>query len=159
AAATGSSQSPGPDTALVEAICARLDGMPLAIELAAARARTMSLAELATALEDRLRLLRGSAPDRPSRHQTLTAAFDWSYDLLDSRERLMFDRLAIFPGTFDRAAAAAVGRAGSQEEEYGSDDILESLVDKSMTTANRSGVATRFLTLETLRQYGRSHLN
>src|SRR3954470_9012128 len=88
------------DGRVIADICARLDGMPLAIELAAGRTRSLSPADLVLRLDDRLRLLRGSGRGGVERHQTLRATIDWSYRLLDASEQLLFDRLPVFPGTF-----------------------------------------------------------
>ena len=89
-------------------ICRRVDGIPLAIELAAARTTSMSPADVAAHLDERFRLLTGKRRGRLERHQTLRATVDWSYQLLDDDVRLVFDRLGVFAGTFDAAAAIAV---------------------------------------------------
>lgn len=146
------------DSASVAVICARLDGLPLAIELAAARARSLALADIAARLDDRFRLLRGGGRDRPGRHQTLLAAIDWSYQLLSDNERWLFDRLSIFPGTFDAEAAAEVCGHGPVDP-MDVADLLHQLVDKSVLVADRSAPTTRFFQLETLRQFGAPHLD
>lgn len=141
----------------VERICRRLDGIPLAMELAAARTRSMSIGELERRLDDRLRLLRGAGRGGVERHQTLHAAVDWSYQLLTDRERLLFNRLSVFMGAFDLAAVTSVCTDDDLEEA----DIVEltaSLVDKSMIVADRTADTTRFTLLETLRQYGEERL-
>jgi predicted ATPase/DNA-binding SARP family transcriptional activator len=142
---------------LVADVCSKLDGIPLAIELAAARLRTRTLADLADGLDDRLRLLRG--PDRRAteRHRTLTATIAWSHQLLTDDQRRCFDRLAVFAGSFDAAAADEVCDARS----IGADDIsnlLGALVDKSMVVVERGSTHTRYRLLETLRQYAEHQL-
>ena len=120
--------------ASVAEICRRLDGMPLAIELAAARVTAMSPAEIATKLDERFRLLTGGKRSRVERHQTLRATVEWSYSLLDAKERSVFDRLGVFVGSFDAAAAEAV----VTDAEIEGWDVLEclgSLVEKSMVLA------------------------
>ena len=107
----------------VAEICRRLDGMPLAIELAAARVATMSATEIARRLDERFRLLTGGRRTAVERHQTLRATIDWSYSLLDAREQLVFDRLAVFAGSFDADAAVAVTSGGGVEEW----DVLDAL--------------------------------
>src|SRR3954464_5326002 len=120
-----------PDTAhAVSEICRRLDGIPLAIELAAARTIAMSAPDLRDRLDDRFRLLSGSRRGL-ERHQTLRHAVQWSYDLLDDAERTLLDRCAMFAGGFDLAAVAAVGGAGAFDE-YAVVDLLEALVRKSL---------------------------
>ena len=115
----------------VAEICRRLDGMPLAIELAAARVTAMSPAEIATRLDERFRLLTGGKRSRVERHQTLRATVEWSYSLLEVRERSVFARLGVFVGSLDAAAAEAV----VSDDEVGAWDVLEclaGLVEKSM---------------------------
>jgi predicted ATPase/class 3 adenylate cyclase/DNA-binding CsgD family transcriptional regulator len=138
--------------AVVAEICARLDGMPLAIELAAVRVRALSLAEIRDSLHDRFRLLVGGARTAVRRQQTLRASVDWSHALLTEPERVLFRRLAAFLGGFDLAAAQAVaGHDGLQR--YQVLDLLTLLVDKSLVVAEHSGGATRYRMLETVRQY------
>jgi predicted ATPase len=128
-------------------ICRRLDGIPLAIELAAARARTMSVEQIASRLDERFRLLiRGSRGAVP-RQQTLEGAIDWSYELLTSAEQSLFDGLGVFAGDFDLAAASAVAAL----DEFEVLDLLGQLVDKSMVEADPA--RDRYRLLETLRQY------
>ena len=103
------------DAAAVAEICARLDGLPLAIELAAARVRALSLAEILDGLHDRFRLLTGGARTAVRRHQTLRASVDWSHALLTDSERVLFRRLAVFVGGFDLDAARAVAAGGDIE--------------------------------------------
>ncbi len=92
----------------VSEICRRLDGIPLAIELAAARVTAMSPAEIGARIDERFRLLTGGRRSRVERHQTLRATIEWSYSLLNATERLVFDRLGVFVGSFDATAAEAV---------------------------------------------------
>ena len=147
------------DLPAVAEICRRLDGIPLAIELAAARAVAMSPGEIAELLDERFRLLTGGRRSAVERHQTLRATVDWSYALLDERERLVFDRLGVFAGSFDGAAATGVA-AGEGIERFDVLDALTSLVTKSMVIAERGGEATtRYQLLETLRLYARERLD
>ena len=137
-------------------VCRRLDGIPLAIELAAARVTSMSPAEIASLLDERFRLLTGGRRTAVERHQTLRATVDWSYSLLDEIARIVFDRLGVFAGSFDNRAAEAVV-AGDGIEPWDVLDALASLVAKSMVTAEDTGVGvTRYQLLETLRQYASS---
>lgn len=140
----------------VAEICRRLDGLPLAIELAAARMRVMSSLEVARRL-DKLRLLSGGARDTMPRQQSLTATIDWSYRLLTAAEQELFMRLSVFAGGFDLEAAHGVCGAEDETE----DDTLElltGLLDKSMVTMRSGTVTTRYGVLETLRAYGRDRL-
>ncbi|MGN6565727.1 MAG: ATP-binding protein, partial [Thermomicrobiales bacterium] len=138
----------------VAQICRRLDGLPLALELAAAWARSLTPAEIAARLNDRFQLLTGGGQATPPRHQTLRAALDWSYDLLDSAERQLFDRLAVFAGDFELAAVAAVC-ADAEITAAAVLDLLARLVDKSLALADVVGAdgVTRYRLLETLRAY------
>ena len=145
------------DVAAVVEICARLDGLPLAIELAAARVRALSLAEILDGLHDRFRLLTGGARTAVRRHQTLRALVDWSHALLTDSERVLFRRLAVFVGGFDLDAAQAVA-AGGDMERYQVLDQLGLLVDKSLVVADSSGGASRYRLLDTVRQYGAEKL-
>ncbi|MFZ3316948.1 MAG: LuxR C-terminal-related transcriptional regulator [Mycobacterium sp.] len=133
-------------------ICRRLDGMPLAIELAAARVRALSVAEILEGLHDRFRLLTGGARTAVRRQQTLRASVDWSHALLTEPERVLFRRLAVFLGGFDLDAAQAVAGSGDVER-YQVLDLLSLLVDKSLVVAENSGGRTRYRLLETVRQY------
>jgi len=147
-----------PDFAITEAaaavteICHRLDGMPLAIELAAARVRALSVDEIRDSLQDRFRLLIGSARIAVRRQQTLRASVDWSHALLTEPERVLLRRLAVFVGGFDLVAARAVA-GGGDVERYQVLDQITLLVDKSLVVAENMGVATRYRLLETVRQY------
>jgi predicted ATPase/class 3 adenylate cyclase/DNA-binding CsgD family transcriptional regulator len=140
------------DTTTVTEICRRLDGMPLAIELAAARVRALSLSEILEGLHDRFRLLTGGARTAVRRQQTLRASVDWSHALLTEPEGVLFRRLAVFLGGFDLAAAQAVG-AGGDVERYQVLDLLTLLVDKSLVVTDDTGRRTRYRLLETVRQY------
>jgi predicted ATPase/DNA-binding SARP family transcriptional activator len=135
----------------VRRICRRLDGLPLAIELAAARVKTLSVAEVAARLDDRFGLLTSGLRTAEARHRTLRATVDWSYELLTSGERVLLRRLAVFQGGWTMEAAEAVcGRAG------GSDvlDLLSGLVDRSLVVAEGG----RFRMLETIRAYAAARL-
>jgi len=139
-------------------ICRRLDGIPLAIELAAARIRSLSPSELLERLDDRFRLLRGAGRGGLERHQTLRATVAWSYQLLSPDAQLLFDRLSVFSGSFDLAAAEAIC-AGDDLDVYDVVDLLGDLVDKSMVIALRTDHGTRHRLLETLRQYSEERLD
>jgi predicted ATPase/class 3 adenylate cyclase/DNA-binding CsgD family transcriptional regulator len=146
------------DTAAVVAeICTRLDGLPLAIELAAARVRALSLAEILESLHDRFRLLTGGARTAVRRQQTLRASVDWSHALLTEPERVLFRRLAAFMGGFDLDAAQAVA-GGGDVQRYQVLDQLTLLVDKSLVVADNSSGRTRYRLLETVRQYAQEKL-
>ena len=126
----------------VEAICARLDRLPLALELAATRVKLLSQQQLLSRLEQRLPLLAGGRRDQPARQSTMRAAIAWSYDLLDDREQRLFTRLGVFIGSFELEAA---------EEVCGADlDMLQSLLDKSLLRRAEDG---RFFLLATTREY------
>jgi len=140
-----------PDTLeWVRQVCERLDGMPLAIELAAARARVLDANQIAERLDDRFRLLTGGSRTALPRHQTLEATVDWSYDLMSETEKSVFQRLAAFRGGFTLEAAEAIC-AGDDVETYDVLDHIGQLVDKSMVV--RDEITGRFGMLETLRQY------
>ncbi|MCV7381949.1 LuxR family transcriptional regulator [Mycobacterium alsense] len=145
------------NSALVQEICERLDGMPLAIELAAARIRALSLRQIVDSLHDRFRLLTGGARTAVRRQQTLRASVDWSHALLTGAEQVLFRRLAAFMGGFDLDAAQAVG-AGSEVESYQLLDQLSLLVDKSLVVADDTGDGMRYRLLETVRQYAQEKL-
>ena len=140
--------------AQVADLCRRLDGLPLAIELAAARMRTMTLAEICDRLAERFALLRGSDRTVPERHRTLHAVIDWSWELLgrDAREALC--RLCSFPGGFTRQGAVAVlGYSGIRL-----DDTLAALVNQSLLTTTESAGRMRYRMLETVREFGEEKL-
>ena len=141
------------NAATVSAICRRLDGLPLAIELAAARAKVLSPEALLAQLSDRLRLLKGGPRDAPARQQTMRDAIAWSYGLLSPDEQALFRRLAVFTGGFTLAAAQAV--AGADEgEPYALVDGVATLVNQSLLRRMENGVEPRFGMLETIRELG-----
>ena len=135
-------------------ICRALDGMPLAIELAAARLRTMSLDQLATRLDDRFRLLTGGSRMALPRHQTLRAVVDWSWDLLDDDERALLRRLAVFSGgaTLEAVEQVCAGAGLPADRVL---DLLTALVDKSLVLL----AGDRYRLLETIKAYGRERLD
>ena len=145
------------NTTAVGEICRRLDGIPLAIELAAARIVAMSPAEIASLLDERFRLLTGGRRGSLERHQTLRATVEWSYSLLEPAERTAFDRLAVFSG-FDAAAARAV-ISDDELDEWSVLDAIEGLVRKSMLGAEDIDGTTRYPMLETLRQFAIERLD
>jgi predicted ATPase/class 3 adenylate cyclase/DNA-binding CsgD family transcriptional regulator len=138
--------------AVVTEMCERLDGMPLAIELAAARVRALSLVEILDGLHDRFRLLTGGSRTAVRRQQTLRASVDWSHALLTEPERILFRRLAGFMGGFELDAARAVAGSG-EVERYQVLDQLALLVDKSLVVAEENNSGTRYRLPETVRQY------
>jgi predicted ATPase/CRP-like cAMP-binding protein len=136
-------------------ICRRLDGIPLALELAAARARTLPLADLLAGLEDRFQILVGASRRVPTRQQTLEAAVTWSYGLLSTQERALFNRIAVLPSSFGVAAARAVG-AGDEVPPRSVPLLLSRLAERSLLEVVDGGRAFRMP--ETLRAYGRGRL-
>ncbi len=139
-------------------ICRRLDGIPLAIELAAARVKVLSVEQIAARLEDRFRLLTGGTRTGLPHHQTLRAAMDWSYDLLPEDERALFRRLAVFAGSFSLEAAEQVC-AGEGLAETAVLDLVAKLVDKSLVvTEDAAAGEVRYEQLETVRQYALNRL-
>jgi predicted ATPase len=145
------------ETAEVEALCARLDGLPLAIELAAARTRTLTTAEILERLDQSFRLLRGGRR-QVERHQTIRATVEWSYDLLGDPEKVTFNRLSVFAGWFTAADAEAVVADGEVIEDFDVLEHLDSLVSKSMVQSDTTGSVGRFRLLETLRQFAAEQL-
>ncbi len=141
----------------VAEICRRLDGIPLAVELAAARVTVMSPSDIAARLDQRFQLLTGGRRTAAGRHQTLLAAIEWSYEMLDPQERVLFERLGVFPGTFDAEAVAGVA-AGDGIEAWDVLDAGAGLVAKSMLVADEASGSTRYHMLETLRAFAREHL-
>jgi predicted ATPase len=139
--------------AVVE-ICRRLDGIPLAIELAASRMASMTAIEVRDRLDQRFRLLVGSRRGL-ARHQTLRHAVAWSYDLLDDTEKTVLERCSVFAGGFDLQSACAV--MGS-DDDFATLDLLDALVRKSLLVADRSSGRTRFSMLETIRQFAEEQL-
>jgi len=149
-AASGSGQTPPP--AVVAEICRRLDGIPLAIELAAARSASLGVDGLLAGLDDRLRLLT-SGP--AGRHRSLRAVIDWSHDLLDADERVVFRRLGCFAGAFDLAAAAEVAGDG---DVAATSDVVGRLVDKSLLIRMPDGAGSRWRMLDTVHAYAHEQL-
>jgi predicted ATPase/class 3 adenylate cyclase len=146
---------------LVATICRRLDGIPLALELAAARLSSMSLRHLSERLDQRFRLLTGGSRNALPRQQTLQATVDWSFDLLGPAERETMRRLSVFAGGFELEAAEAIGAVGVIDS-IAVIDLLGSLVDKSLVLAERTnmdgGESVRYRLLETVRQYAAQEL-
>ena len=144
---------PGEAAAVVE-ICRRLDGIPLAIELAASRMAAMTASEVRDRLDQRFRLLVGSRRGL-ARHQTLRHAVAWSYDHLDDAEKVLLERCSVFAGGFDLQSACAV--MGS-DDDFATLDLLDALVRKSLLVADRSSRRTRYSMLETIRQFAEDQL-
>jgi predicted ATPase/DNA-binding SARP family transcriptional activator len=143
--------------AAISDICTRLDGLPLAIELAAARTRAFPIRQISSRLNDRFRLLTGGSRTALPRQQTLRAVVDWSYELLFEDEQRAFERLAVFPGGCDLATAEAV----CADDALAADDLhdlIHALVEKSLVIAVPRGDTLRFTQLQTLAQYGREKL-
>ncbi|MFF7944683.1 protein kinase [Nocardia gamkensis] len=140
----------------VAGICARLDGLPLAIELAAARMRSMSPAQILQRLDDRYSLLTRSSRDTPARHQTLRWCVDWSYALCDAGEQWMWASLSVFGGGFELDAVEGIFAPDSSMASPV--DLLSSLVGKSVLIRDESSGVVRFRMLETIREYGRARL-
>ncbi len=141
----------------VAQVCQRLDGIPLAIELAAVRVKALAVQQIASMLDDRFRLLTGGARTGLSRHQTLRATMDWSYDLLLERERTVLRRLSAFAGGWTLEAAEAVC-SGDGVDASDILDLLTQLVDKSLVVMETRGEEARYRLLETVRQYGLDRL-
>ncbi len=137
---------------IVADICRRLDGIPLAIELAAARVKVLSIPNLAQRLNERFKILTGGGRDALPRQKTLSALIDWSYDLLNPQEQTLFQRLGIFAGGFGLEAATAVCR-GDGLDEIEILDLLASLTDKSLVVADTTGQQERYHLLESTRAY------
>ena len=140
----------------VAEICARLDGIPLALELAAARMRSLSIDDINARLHDRFKLLTGGSRVALERQQTLHALVSWSYDLLQEREQMLLDRLSVFSGGFDLPAAEAVCGAEPLAPEDVI-DLLSSLVEKSLVMLEQGDGASRYGLLETIREFAREH--
>ena len=154
--APGFSMVDGDETAAVTEICQRLDGIPLAIELAASRMASMTASEMRDRLDHRFRLLVGSRRGL-ERHHTLRHAVAWSYDLLTDTEKTVLARCSVFAGGFDLQSACAI--AGSDDlDEYAILEVLDALVRKSLLLAARSGGRTRYSMLETIRQFAEEQL-
>lgn len=146
---------PHDESPIVEEVCRRLDGIPLAIELAASRMESMTATEVRDRLGQRFRLLVRSRQSL-DRHQTLRHAVAWSYDLLNDSERTLLERCSVFAGGFDARSACAVWQSDADEFEVL--DVLGALVRKSLLVADRSSGRTRFLMLETIRQFAEEKL-
>ncbi|MEV1329837.1 BTAD domain-containing putative transcriptional regulator [Micromonospora costi] len=131
---------------MVAALCRHLDGLPLAVELAAARVRTMSVAEIAARLDDRFALLRGGSRDAPQRHHTLHAVVDWSWNLLDEASRAAMRALSVFPGGFTADAARSLVDGDPLP-------VLEHLVDQSLLKVDETPTGVRLRMLETVREF------
>jgi predicted ATPase len=156
AIASGFSMVDGGEAAAVAEICQRLDGIPLAIELAASRMASMTASEMRDRLDHRFRLLVGSRRGL-ERHHTLRHAVGWSYDLLADTEKRVLERCSVFAGGFDLQSACAI--AGSADlDEYAILEVLDALVRKSLLLAVRSGGRTRYSMLETIRQFAEEQL-
>ncbi len=147
---------------VVAAICCRLDGMPLAIELAAARMQSLSVKDIHDRINDRFRLLTGGDRTALPRHQTLRALIDWSFDLIDNREALVMSRLSVFAGGFTLEAAENITQgepaAGSRIDPWEILDVLAGLVDKSLVNAAERDGVVRYTVLETIAHYARERL-
>lgn len=141
----------------VAEICRRLDGLPLAIELAAARTKVMKPNDIVARLDERFRLIAGGARTAPARHQTLRALIDWSYDLLTEKERVVFRRLSVFAGGFTIEAAERIASGGGLDE-LDAVDLLSSLADKSLVVAGDRYGEKRYQLLDTLREYAAEKL-
>ena len=138
---------------LVVEICRRLDGIPLAIELAAARARAIGVAEVAHRLDQRFGVLKAMRRGSDPRHRTMHDAISWSYDMLEPEERALFTALSVFAGSFDLRSAEALAPGGDAL------DLLTRLTERSMLAVRpEAGGSTRYELLETLREYGRTRL-
>jgi predicted ATPase len=142
------------DAAAVQEICRRLDGIPLAIELAASRMASMTVTEVRDRLDQRFRLLVGSRRSL-ERHQTLRHAVAWSYDHLDEREKLLLKRCSVFAGGFNLESGCAIAES---DDDYAVLDVFDALVRKSLLVADRSSGRTRYSMLETIRQFAEDEL-
>jgi predicted ATPase len=154
--APGFSMADGDEAAAVTEICQRLDGIPLAIELAASRMASMTATEVRDRLDQRFRLLVGSRRGL-ERHHTLRHAVAWSYDLLGDTEKALLTRCSVFAGGFDLESACAVAGSGDVDE-YAILNLLDALVRKSLLAVDRSSGRTRFSMLETIRQFAEEQL-
>ncbi|HEV2360342.1 MAG TPA: BTAD domain-containing putative transcriptional regulator, partial [Acidimicrobiales bacterium] len=141
---------------VVASLCRQLDGIPLALELGAARIRALSLQQISDLLDRRLRLLKDTTAFSPPRHRTLDALVSWSYEMLESHEKRLLRRLVVFSGPFDLEAVAVLCDPGA--DTLDSLDTLALLVDKSLVQAETSGQAARYSVLETIRQYAMGKL-
>jgi predicted ATPase/DNA-binding CsgD family transcriptional regulator len=153
-----------PDFALTEdnhravaALCHRLDGLPLAIELAAGRLRSLSPAQILSKLDDRYALLTGGERGRPDRQHTLRASIEWSYQLCTPQEQRLWARLCVFAGSFELDAVEAVCTGDIAGDEIV--DLVSGLVDKSIVVRHERGTVAQYRLLETLREFGLERLN
>jgi predicted ATPase/class 3 adenylate cyclase len=146
------------NAAAVAQVCQRLDGIPLAIELAAARVKVLAVEQIAARLDDRFRLLTGGSRMALPHHQTLQAAMDWSHDLLSEKEKALFRRLSVFAGGWTLEASEAIC-AGGEVEASDILDFLAQLVDRSLVAVETQRGAARYKLLETVRQYGQERLS
>ena len=138
---------------LIATICERVDGIPLAIELAAARVRTMALDDIVDGLDNRFQLLTGGSRTLLPRQQTLEASVDWSYDLLTDAEQRIFCALSVFSAPFTAEAATAISGVDAATR-----DALAALVDRSLIQLDDDRVPARYRYLETVKAYGRARL-
>jgi predicted ATPase len=145
----------GAPVAVIGRICRELDGLPLAIELAAARTSTLSVEEVAAHLADRFRFLAYRRPGADARHQALKAAIDWSYELLPAAEQDVFAQLSVFAGGFALAHAAQVCCGGDEAAAF---EVVDRLASKSLVVADTAGGRTRYRLLETIRHYAAGRL-
>jgi len=160
-AASGSFSLSQASASIIAQICLRLDGIPLALELAAARVKMMTVDEIAKRLDDRFRLLKGGARTAIPRQQTLRSMIDWSYNLLSEQEKILFRRLAVFVGGWTLEAAEAVcgGEGGGRLESNQILDLLSQLVNKSLVLVETRRDESRYHFLETIRQYALEQLS
>lgn len=142
----------------IASVCRHLDGIPLALELAAARVRSMSLEEVERHLGQRFRLLSSRSRTSAARQQTLEGAVAWSYDLLNDSEKLVFATLSVFPATFDLPAAESVCAKAADLDEFEVVDLIESLVDKSLLQTEQGESGLRYRMLETIAHYATDRL-
>jgi non-specific serine/threonine protein kinase len=152
-AVRGATDLPGRDRPAAGELCRRLEGLPLAIELAAGRLKTLSMEQVLERLDDRFELLGAGDRAAPPHRRTLHATFDWSYELASEEERTLWQRLSVFPATFDISAAQAVcvGDPLSQNRLL---DALDGLVDKSLLSASQTATTMRYRMLQSLRDFG-----
>jgi predicted ATPase/class 3 adenylate cyclase len=139
-------------------ICLRLDGIPLAVELAAARVRSLPPQQIASRLDHRFRLLTGGSRTALPRHRTLRAAMDWSFDLLPEEEQVLLPRLSVFAGSFSLEAAEAIASGGSVDRDE-MIDLLAHLIDRSLLMPEQDSTEARFRMLETIRDYAQERLS
>jgi predicted ATPase len=141
----------------VARVCQRLDGIPLALELAAARVKVLTVGQIARRLDDALHLLTGGGRLAPARHQTLRAALQWSYRLLPEAEQRLFDRLSVFAGSFSLEAGESVCSGEGVERAWILDGLAR-LVDRSLLVAEHQAAGVRYRQLEPVRQYAAERL-